>query len=262
MMSIIKNEGIAISTVKKLEIGLSEEKILSLIKTSLNDGLKAWNDRIPELLNTFADEIDKKIREIDESKRNDNVNVRNIMQAVDNAKWCIEEAEVRRMFANLIAAEHNTDKVTSLASSFPDIIRQLSREDAIILNLFSDKAYFGTIPMISVRDVFSMSGSYYLRGYVRLSSEAQQKELEKKILFVEDSLANFERLGLIKVADSMVAGVSEFDRDCEWLERNITKINEYKEFSEMARGSGAFSIFRESFSYTPFGLNFVRSCVL
>ena len=111
------------------------------------------------------------LNNIEKSKRNHNFNIRNVAQAAEHAKWCLEDTDVRKMFAKLIAAEFDTDKAVYVATSFPHIIRQLSQDDAVILKLLSNKGYFGPIPMLSIKDSFVVSGSYFLRGYVKLFDE-------------------------------------------------------------------------------------------
>lgn len=83
-------------------------------------------------LNEFKDKLECKISEIpDEKKQEPNTQV--AMNALDAARFCVEEPELREMFCNLLASASNSDKASKAHPSFASIIRRMSPFDATLL---------------------------------------------------------------------------------------------------------------------------------
>ena len=67
--------------------------------------------------------------------------------AFNDSKFCLEDEELRKMFANLIAASSDSSKATSALPIFSDIIRKMTYRDASNLSVF--KTDIGiTIPVV------------------------------------------------------------------------------------------------------------------
>lgn len=60
-------------------------------------------------------------------------------QALENAKYCVEEDELRQMFCALISNSMNSDFASNVHPSFAEIIKQMSVLDAKIIRLFKTK---------------------------------------------------------------------------------------------------------------------------
>ena len=64
-------------------------------------------------------------------------------QALEKSKYCVEETELREMFANLIARSMDSDYNNEIHPSFAEIISQMSPIDAGNLKLFKDASRNG-----------------------------------------------------------------------------------------------------------------------
>ncbi|MCL2050707.1 MAG: DUF4393 domain-containing protein [Lachnospiraceae bacterium] len=185
-----------------------------------------------------------------------------IMQTLENAKACVEEEELREFFANLVAAACDSSKKSNVRPSFSDVISQLTPMNAKILKIISGKPNTGRIPMISCRDCFEDTGIYLFRGYIRICNTSNQQTLENEIEYVEETLSNLERLGILKCYDSIPENIiSNVRHDCEWLVENAKSLPAYLEVCQVQGGADIFQIVKESFSFTPFGVNFLEACV-
>lgn len=79
---------------------------------------------------------------------------------------------------------------------------------------------------------------------------------------MEASLDNFERLGLLKLSETIFEGERMFDETFEWLNKNVVNLDIYKQIQKDVGSSGATEIAKESFGFTSFGLHFIRACIL
>lgn len=77
-------------------------------------------------------------------------------QALENSKYCISSDELRKMFVNLISGSMNADTASLAHPAFPEIIKQLSPQDALVLQdiYFSNKT---PLPIVSI-------GTYTIDG--------------------------------------------------------------------------------------------------
>lgn len=65
-----------------------------------------------------------------------------IAQALESAKYCVEKKELRKMYVNLISSSLNNDTNNYVHPSFPNIIKQISPEDALLLKQIYTHNYF------------------------------------------------------------------------------------------------------------------------
>jgi hypothetical protein len=237
-------------------IGERIENIIDLIFTPIEIAKIYKNHAIVNLKNRLAD----KIKNIPQDKRiTPALNI--VGPVLEASKFYIEDDMLREMFANLVTAACNIDKVRYVAPAFPDVIRQLSPIDARMLKIISVKSRVGLIPMISCREFFQVSGNYFFRGYVRIPGDSEQATLGQLLSFAEESLSNFERLGLLKCSKTLAKGSNVFNQEYEWLEENVKVLPAYKEMQREQGYADIAEIVRESLSYTVFGLNFINACV-
>lgn len=85
-------------------------------------------------LQEFEKELKEKISKIPEEKLTD-PDIQIIAKALEEAKYCIDKEELRKMFNNLISSSLNIDFCNYIHPSFPLIINQLSIYDAKIFNI-------------------------------------------------------------------------------------------------------------------------------
>ncbi|OAK23335.1 DUF4393 domain-containing protein [Bacillus wiedmannii] len=142
-------------------------------------------------LNQFKDELEQAVSSIPE---------KNIVEpplhivgpSLEAAKYYFENDELRKMFANLIAASINSDMTSKAHPSFVEIIKQLSPLDAMNLKLFKSN---GRLPIAQ---------------YVYTAADKQGSKPFKTNVFLENneiedidlnaaSISNLNRLGLISI---------------------------------------------------------------
>ena len=90
-------------------------------------------------MDLFLSEIENKLRSTpDENLKEPPLNI--VGPALEDMfKYCYNEEYLRKMYVELIAASVNSDK--TVHPSYSQIIRQLSREDAILLSTFISENY-------------------------------------------------------------------------------------------------------------------------
>lgn len=83
-------------------------------------------------LQEFEKELKEKISKIPEDKLLE-ADTQIVAPALEASKYCIEKEELRHMFVNLISSSFNSDMSNFLHPIFPDILKQLSSEEAKFL---------------------------------------------------------------------------------------------------------------------------------
>lgn len=92
-------------------------------------------------LQEFENELKEKISKIPENKLVES-DIQVIAQTLEAAKYCVEKEELRKMFVNLISSSINNDINNYIHPSYPNIIKQLSPEDARLLKQIYTHNYF------------------------------------------------------------------------------------------------------------------------
>ena len=80
-----------------------------------------------------------------------------VAQSLDDSKYCVEQPELREMFANLIANSMNADYSNILHPSFSKIIQQLSPLDAQMLKIMYERQPYGGIAIVDDDVIISTS---------------------------------------------------------------------------------------------------------
>ena len=84
-------------------------------------------------LEHFKKELQESLEKVpDNNKQEPSTQI--VMSALDDARYCVEEEELRKLFVNLISS--STDSSKTVHPSFSHIIRQMSQNDAKILREF------------------------------------------------------------------------------------------------------------------------------
>ncbi|HEX2947153.1 MAG TPA: DUF4393 domain-containing protein [Clostridia bacterium] len=118
--------------------------------------------------------------------------------ALQYISYCMDNEELRNMYANLLANSMNASKRDGVHPSFVEIIKQMCPDEAKLLKAFCETGM--TIPVISVRyENDTGSGIYVIKNFTDLGEQAGCEEpLETQKYF--DNLA---RLGLVQLIDSL-----------------------------------------------------------
>lgn len=89
-------------------------------------------------LEAFKQSLCNKVSSIPEQNRVD-ANTQLVMPALENVKYCIEEEDLREMFANLISASLDNRHQDNVHPSFAEILKTLTPLDAKNLLLIQEK---------------------------------------------------------------------------------------------------------------------------
>ena len=112
-------------------------------------------------------------------------------QALENSKYCIEEPELRHMFASLITNTMNIDYQRLVHPSFAEIIKQMSPLDAQILSIFKKSPF-----ELPICEYCRLTKS---NNYVLLVPNVFM-ELSTDNCFTQAiSISSLDRLGLVSV---------------------------------------------------------------
>lgn len=114
-------------------------------------------------------------------------------QALENAKYCINENELREMFTSLISNSMNSDFLQDIHPSFAEIIKQMSVIDARILKKFKGK-YISGIPICHYQIESKTS-----KGYITVLKNAFLEYPEASLELCSQSLSSLTRLGLLEI---------------------------------------------------------------
>ncbi len=165
-----------------------------------------------------------------------------------------EEKDVRELYANLLASSMNSVVKDGVHPSFVEIVKQLSSDEAKILNYMSSHY---AIPTISFR--LPVEGGYamVLEDFTDIPERiACETADESRYCFT-----NLVRLGLVEKVNNSI-GIS--DKDYADLEKHPSVKKASEEAGNILSEITKFrqiDIRRESFRLTVFGIKFCRICV-
>lgn len=112
--------------------------------------------------------------------------------AFEASKYHIECAEIRDMFAKLIASSMNIDTQAYAHHSFVEIIKQLSPLDSCHIKFLSNGHYH---KIVQYRGNIDCDGFRIFQDHVFLANP-----LKQDILLNSISIANLERLGIVSIS--------------------------------------------------------------
>ena len=166
-------------------------------------------------------------------------------QAIENSKFCIESDELTTMFSKLIAASMNSDTLSNVHPSFPEIIKQMSPQDA---HLLLDFKKFSILPIcnykVSQKDLSFKTPltDIYLNNLY----------LDTEPTYYSNSLSSLSRLGLINI------DFVNFLKDEFYA---IYTNHPYYTYLQTTYGSDRTSIQKGLAELTPLGKSFIKVCV-
>lgn len=167
--------------------------------------------------------------------------------ALEASKYYIEEKELRKMFAKIIANSLDSQKSDKIHSSFIEIIKQLDVLDAKILR-YLKREHFGVQSAVPTMKIYLKleNGSRTILPLIFLTDEFT--DISKNAV----SLVNLERLGLISI------------RTDAWLtdESNYDFTRNYPTITHILQNHPEFTLDKSCFSITEYGQNFIDSCVV
>ncbi len=146
----------------------------------------------------FKESLYKKIESIPE---NDIIepSIQKICLALENAKYCLEEKQLREMFANLIANSLNRNTESKVHPSFSEIIKQMSALDAENLLLFTEctKQPISSYPIIDICLILSNNEYFEIEHNIFIANKKQDNQFLQT-----QSIDSLCRLGLLEIFSS------------------------------------------------------------
>ena len=169
--------------------------------------------------------------------------------AIEALRYMGQEKELRALYANLIAAAMNMNTKAEAHPAYVEILKNLSSEEAIILQSFATQSVF---PAINIKGI-SSDGTYilYKRGYNHLSKIATLHHQQLLPAYID----NLVRLGIletpigIELSDQAAYVPLEIDSELDSLLAEITNSGREVRFERMA------------IRLTVFGAQFIRQVV-
>lgn len=193
-------------------------------------------------LEIFKKSLEDKINKIPEENRIE-AKTQIVMPALENSKYCIEEPELREMFANLISASIDNRKNNILHPSFGELLKTMSPLDAQNLLLLQSKKY---LPVCDIKLILSDIPSY---SYVITNLFLMNPDCTK-IQESSQSISSLIRLGLIEGPNN------------ECLEQP-NAYDVYEEVLNTLRSknpSSNLKLEKRVIRLTPIGISFLQIC--
>lgn len=172
--------------------------------------------------------------------------------AIQYISYCMDNEELRDMYANLLANSMIEIVKNGIHPSFIEIIKQLSPDEARIMNDFK---IADTQPTISLRaEVESGGGIVYLKNYCKVGILAQCERPNDVPLYFD----NLKRLGLIELHNNHYLADNSIYEELEKLEYIQMKIkdNPYESY-----GYTTVKVQRGYAELSEFGKLFCRICI-
>lgn len=173
--------------------------------------------------------------------------------AIQNLSYCMDNEELRDMYANLLANSMNKVVKNGVHPGFVEIIKQLSPDEAKILKLMAKK---NTVPTVSLR--YERENNEGIEVVSNYSDIGEQVDCEypNKISTYFDNLL---RLGLVRKAD-LYSSLVDKDVYKPLKESHFIVSNQNEEIIKGA-GFHRARIIESFMSITDFGESFCEICL-
>ncbi len=212
-------------------------------------------------LEKFKESLTKKVEDIPiEDIQEPSLSI--IGPTLEKSKYYFEEENLRELFANLVASSINKTKTELVHPAYPDIIQNLSSNDAEFLKEISD---LEVIPFCTIRFQKRSKNnqttffSYFGEGITLSRCILEYEYPENPLYDFNPTIDNLSRLKLIEVTDKYLVGESKYS---SFLDNAI-----YKQFqSELSHDSQIMerevTMIKGLIEVTNFGKNFIKTCVI
>jgi len=177
------------------------------------------------------------------------------LQALNEAKFAINEEEIQRLFSNLISASLDKKTSGSAHPAYIEIIKQLQPDEAKILRFMFNKekhrkGHAPTIDVVQQDSGGSTVGITSTTPEVNLICEdADCDNLDNSVMY----FSNLKRLGLLTPTSGTSFPKEEHER--------IFSSEKVKEICRVNSHLDRVSYKSGQYSFTGFGHGFVNSCV-
>lgn len=219
-------------------------------------------------LNQFKEELERAVSSIPEE---------NIVEpplhivgpSLEASKYYFENDKLRIMFANLISASMNADKISKTHPSFVEIIKQLSPLDAINLQIFKSTPQW---PLVQY-DYVTIDGMGSLTYKTNVFLENEENN---DIDLNATSVSNLNRLGLLSITyDSYLQDETLYEKynNITLIQQERDRVRHYESIANtistkpLPPGKIRISSFKDiimkkgMIEITPLGKNFIEMCI-
>lgn len=193
----------------------------------------------------YRKQLESSIDQIPSEKRID-PSVQTTAQALENSKYCIDEENLRNMFASLISSSMNSDFQNDIHPSFAEIIKQMSPLDAEIIKIFKDSPPTG-FPLGQYRRTKDETNFYVLIENVFLMYETPN------LCECSLSISSLSRLGLLSISyDIFISNADVY---------KPFKKHPWFKFLQEDYPNEEISLRKGVAVLTPLGRSFTRVCI-
>lgn len=240
--TVVKN----ISEKPSSTIGETISDCLFLVFGGINQKAELKRAQYAFDLDVFKKDLESKLNAIPEEKRL-NPSIQTVCTALDNMMFCVEEKELREMFASLIANSVDSSKISYVHPSYAEIIKQMTSFDAVVFNEIMQQH---TLPTIRIR-IKVNNGGMLVASRTLIWNDWGNGEL------VATSLDNLSRLKLINIIfDAFYVDDSIYDRL-----KNQQHVAEKIDFVNSQLGVGDTIEYEYGYiDITDYGKNFYKAC--
>ena len=141
-------------------------------------------------LQKFKSELESSLNTVPEQNRQE-PSSQVILKTLDEAKYCVEEEELRKLFVSLLSS--STDKTKNVHPSFAQIIGQMSPNDAKILRIFQKRQEYPICDLHIIVD--EDDGSYNTISQNMFINGPQDMNLAEQMV----SISSLIHLGLLSI---------------------------------------------------------------
>lgn len=193
-------------------------------------------------LKKFEKELETSIATVpEENKQEPTTQI--IMSALDAAKYCVEEEELRKLFVNLITSSIDCSK--NVHPSFSHIIRQMSQIDAQVLKFFM---HYPALPACDLLLNLASGSFKYLNRNIFLPINDSVSEEDATA-----SISSLMYLGLLESPFNVHYTNQDIYKDFECSNQYISACQTYDK-SELELSTKIIQL-------TPLGKSFLSCCV-
>lgn len=216
-------------------------------------------------LQLYRDELASSISKIEPDDFQDpQINI--LGPALEASRYYIDEEEMRKMFANLLASSMDKSKNNIIHNSFVEIIKQLSPLDAKNLLSFQQQTPSPVVRLDTIRKN-RKAKTHALSNIYWLTSNQEEFDVERSRI-ISSSLDNLQRLGLISMGYESHLIAEDSYSELEKLPLYKEFVNAYIDFnnSDNAQNNpdlqiANHEIIRGIIDLTDFGKSFCKSCI-
>lgn len=228
--------------------------MLSLLPRTIRLGLSKWEKWIvnsEESLKLTAEALKEKVEKIPEDKQCE-PEPYVAVPAIQQIAYCFDSTELREMYANLLAASMNTDTKWKVHPSFVDIIKQLTPDEAKLLQSFprSSSVY---LPVADL--VIKMGKGKGERTVARNIVRPQLYEICSEGNNMSGYLENLARLKLICIPEDM-----HLVDNSHYSEIENSSLVQNLENLKLQEGE-EYEIKKKLLYVTDFGISFAKCCI-